>query len=52
VAQLPVALDNVVGKNAYVCFHSSQGLPGYMYVTAVDFEENLASMYYVTWAIP
>jgi hypothetical protein len=52
VAQLPVTLDDVVGKNAYVCFHSSMGLPGYMYITAVDFEEYLVSMYYVTWAIP
>jgi hypothetical protein len=52
VASLPVTLDKVVGGNAYVCFHSSMGLPGYMYITAVDFEENLASMYYVTWAIP
>lgn len=52
VAALPVILDDVVGKNAYVCFHSSMGLPGYMYITAVDFEEILVSMYYVTWAIP
>ncbi len=37
---------------SYLCFRSSQGLPGYLYLSTVRLAENILDVKFVTWFIP
>lgn len=47
----PVFL-NQVQPGAYLCYRTTEGLPGWLLIKAVDEQQTLLSLEYLTWAVP
>jgi hypothetical protein len=45
-------LLNAVETEDYFCYRTGQGLPGFFRILAMDLEENILQLEYLTWAIP
>ena len=51
LSSTPLELGNLP-DGSYLCYRSSQGLPGYLYVSMARLAENILDVKFVTWFIP
>jgi hypothetical protein len=51
VAEAPIPLD-ALQAGSYLCYRTTQGLPGRIYLSSIDMENNLLNLEFVTWALP
>ncbi len=47
----PQTTNNLQSSN-YFCFVSNQGMPGYLHLTLINPDENLATLEFLTWFVP
>lgn len=47
----PVYL-NQVHPGAYLCYRTTEGLPGYLVIQVIDDQQSLLSLEFLTWAVP
>lgn len=54
--QTALSADEVViesiDEDIYICYQSSQGLPGYMWIKSVEDQDDELEVAYVTWFVP
>ncbi len=51
MSSAPIALESL-SPGAYLCYQTSQGLPGWLRFDALDSKDGSASLAYLTWILP
>lgn len=51
VSSDPVDLQKI-SPGSYLCYRTTQGLPGRIYLSAVDIEQSIIDFEFVTWVVP
>jgi hypothetical protein len=51
VGDTPIQFD-LLQSGTYLCYRTTLGLPGRIYLTNIDFQNNLLNLEFVTWALP
>ncbi|MBE0695431.1 MAG: hypothetical protein IH586_00755, partial [Anaerolineaceae bacterium] len=47
----PINLDQLQ-EGSFICYQTTAGLPGRVYISKLDLEKNLLDLDFVTWFIP
>ncbi len=51
MSEVPVGGDQLQ-EGSYICYRTTAGLPGRIFVSTVDLENNLLDLEFVTWIVP